>query len=269
MKRIFFFLCAVMLSISCARGGVLSMVINEWNCVSPTKYLEGDGSNNGTDSYFGHVTGNGDNWVELVVVQDHLDLRGWAINWDNKTSKGVVDSGTMSFTNASIWSDLRQGTIIGLREYDSSGGDIDRTSDISYNPLADDWTIFANLNDTNLITKGHWKIDNDSWKATILNATGSTVEGYVGESGSGAVYQTSGGINSQEVGALGINPDVDSSMLDYKAHGSGSTFLAPNPGQDLSALRSAVVPEPASVVLLLCGSLAIFGVARFRVRSDK
>jgi hypothetical protein len=265
MKRVFFFLCAVMFSISCAHGGVLSMVINEWNCVGPTKYLEGPTNHGeGTDSFFGHVAGNGDNWVELVVVQDHLDIRSWAINWSNNKD-GVVKSGGMTFTNHSIWSDLRQGTIIGLREYDTSGGDIKRPSDItSYDPYADKWTIFADMDDTALIAKGSWKIDNDLWKATILNANGQTEQGYVGEAGSGAVYETHGNINSQEVGALGINPNVDTSEFDYNVHGSSSSFLAPNPNQDFSAMRNAIVPEPASMILMLCGATAIFGVSRFR-----
>src|SRR6185436_1076333 len=48
------------------------ILVNEYNAVSPDKLLSG------TDTFWGHVLGNGGDWVELVTVEDHLDLRGWS-----------------------------------------------------------------------------------------------------------------------------------------------------------------------------------------------
>jgi len=57
-----------------------AIVVNEYNGVAPTKFL----NNSGTDTFWGRILGNGGDWFELVVVQDHLDLRGWkAIVSDN------------------------------------------------------------------------------------------------------------------------------------------------------------------------------------------
>jgi hypothetical protein len=260
MKRAMLLFGLLAIFASNARGDILKMVLNEWNCVSPAKFMK-DAA--GTDPFFGRVLGNGDNWVEFAVLQDHLDIRGWTVNWDNRKDNGDTDSGTMAFTNNPIWSDLRQGTIIGLREYDSAGGDHARPSDLSYNPFADDWTIYADMDDAALITKDHWKVDNDRWKATLLDAGGQTVEGYAGEKDSGALYMTTGGINSQEIGALGNGPNVDSSQLTYNIHGT-STFLAPNSGQDFTALRNAVIPEPGILALMLSGTMAAWGAALFR-----
>jgi hypothetical protein len=271
MKRFLF--CVGILAAwgSFARADSLKMVINEWNCVSQSKFLGVDdppGPNDGTDTYFGTVKGNGDDWIELAVVQDHLDIRGWSIAWSTSDKNGVyIDGGSLSFANSDVWKDLRQGTLIGLQDNDSdndaTGGVGAVTSDTSYNPFSGDWTILANIADANLISKTHWKINNDNWKGILRDASNQTVEDYVGENTSGAHYLTTGGINSQEVGALSNGPD--STELDYNVH-VYSSFLSPNNGQDFTAMRSAVVPEPGTFAMLFCGLAAACGTARIRRR---
>ena len=57
---------------SAAEGDV---IINEWNAVGPNKFLE----DNGTDTFFGRVAGNGGDWIELVVIKPNdldSDSRG-------------------------------------------------------------------------------------------------------------------------------------------------------------------------------------------------
>jgi phosphatidylserine/phosphatidylglycerophosphate/cardiolipin synthase-like enzyme len=50
-----------------------------------------------------------DEWVELLVVQDSLDLRNWDIR---DFSSGGGAQQPLVFTNHSLWSNLRKGTII-------------------------------------------------------------------------------------------------------------------------------------------------------------
>ena len=106
------------------------LIMNEYNAVGSTKYLTeviGDPSK-GVDSYFGRVLGNGGNWVELVVTQDHLDIRGWKLRWaetlntatngtDLWYGNGAVEQGIVTFSNNAKWSDMRAGTILTVCEF--------------------------------------------------------------------------------------------------------------------------------------------------------
>src|SRR5437867_10484431 len=50
-----------------------------------------------------------DEWVELLVVQDNLDLRNWTIR--DFTSTGNPGA-TLTFTTNTLWSSVAKGTII-------------------------------------------------------------------------------------------------------------------------------------------------------------
>ncbi len=50
-----------------------------------------------------------DEWLELLVVQDSLDLRNWDIR-DFSSSGGAQQP--LAFTNQSLWSNLKKGTIV-------------------------------------------------------------------------------------------------------------------------------------------------------------
>jgi hypothetical protein len=263
MKRAIFILCTLLILASVAQAVPLKMEINEWNCVSASKFLAG-----GTDTYFGAAVGNGDNWIELAVIEDHLDIRNWGLQWDC-----VGASGSLTFSNSSIWSDLRKGTIIGLHENDVdndlTGGIGEVASDTSYNPFGPfggDWTILASINDAALISKTDWKVNNDNWEGRILDASSNVIQDYVGEPTSpSAIYKTSGGLGSDEVGALIVGPRVEPGALSYKDKSTSSTFLSPNVGQDFTAMRNEVlVPEPGTVVILLSGLLMACVLERFR-----
>jgi hypothetical protein len=136
----------------------LDLVLNEFNSVAPAYYLDGKlyseaGKKEGleADAYFaslapdvldGRIQGNGGNWIELVIVRDHLDLRGWQLRWaatynvEGKADQangtdiwygdGAVEQGIITFNpNATELSDLRAGTILTLSEQQSIGIDTD------------------------------------------------------------------------------------------------------------------------------------------------
>lgn len=104
---------ALLLMGSAAHSDAASLIINEWNAVSDTNFIK-SGS---TDTFFGRKVANGGNWAEFVVVNDHLDVRGWKLDWINDDLP--AESGLLTLSNAAIWSDLRSGTIITIRQDDT------------------------------------------------------------------------------------------------------------------------------------------------------
>lgn len=54
-------------------------------------------------------SGGNDEWVELLVIQDSLDLRGWDVR---DFSSGGVAQNPLVFTTNTLWSNVRRGTLI-------------------------------------------------------------------------------------------------------------------------------------------------------------
>ncbi len=143
------------------------LIVNEWNAVGENKVFGGGGTDTFFNPNYGAITGNGGNWVELVVTTDHLNIQGWKLDWSNADP----DAGSVTFTNNSLWSDLRSGTIITIREDDD--GDLGtpvgaRPTDASYNPVGNDWWIEINESDTTYVNTAGFKTDNDDWQMRIL-----------------------------------------------------------------------------------------------------
>ena len=234
------------------------LLINEYNAVGEAKFLEFDPlkSWEGQDTYFGRIQGNGGNWIELVVASDHLDIRGWTLDWSNSDP----DAGVLTFSNDTRWSDLRSGTIITIIEtlddlvpevanlqdtdfngsVDTIGPVFNVDTDFSFDPASGDWWVNAWLSDASLFTTGAFKVDNDSWQGTIKDNLGATIQGPIGEDVFG---WTGGGINSREVGRLELDPSAAVDISNYD-DGDYSTFGAPNnyddqtAEQDFSSLRA-------------------------------
>ena len=74
MKRCWFYVSLAIFTWSPVANAA-DVVLNEWNAVSGTRLI-GDG-----DSVLGSVPGNGGNWFELLVISDHVDMRGWELDW--------------------------------------------------------------------------------------------------------------------------------------------------------------------------------------------
>jgi hypothetical protein len=72
-------------------------------------------------------------WTELIVVQDNLDLRGWIVT-DNNTAQEVQQGG-VQFKDIDFWRNVRAGTIIGIwhRDYplSSSSNFADKDTNMS------------------------------------------------------------------------------------------------------------------------------------------
>ncbi len=221
------------------------MILNEYNAVSATNYLndgnatvDADGGA-AADPAFGRVLGNGGDWFELVVIADHLDIRGWKLD--------ICDNGVCNeqlvFSQSSLWSDLRAGTILTVAE--------DQPTDVSYNPAGGDWTINVQAIDggpLTYITPNSFPVSNDNWQLTIHSAADALIFGPAGEGLASDPAQGCDpppvGVNSKEIFKLEADP---SAIVERCSHayndGKSSTFGAANvwnggaSAQNFNALR--------------------------------
>ena len=237
------FLVFFMIWIFTAGAFGASVILNEYNAVGSSAVLRDSGS----DTYWGTVAGNGGDWFEMVVTEDHLDMRNWSllIQWDDDNTPGA-DSRILDITNNDIWSDLRSGTIITVSE--------DLADDVSYDPLGDDWWINVNANNSGTgtyIDDQNFKVNNNDWTLTIRNELNNIVYGPAGEG-----FYTSSPVNNDDICRLEANPSAIITPSSNYDDGNMSTFGSPNVWgshvQDFSSLRS-VVPEPMTVSLLAVG----------------
>ncbi len=239
---------AGVVALLCVVSGLASgadIILNEYNAVDSNDFFNGgdaaadrDGGR-AFDSYFGRVQGNGGDWFELVVIKDHLDIRGWHLDI-------LVDSvfdETLDLSNDPIWSDLRSGTIITVAE--------DIASDISYDPAAGDWWINVQSRDDAdgaYITASSFPVNSNNWQLRVRSVSGAVIFGPAGE----GIHPASG-VGGTNVFLLERSPDanVTPDSNDYDDGVNFSTFGAPNRWglQDFSDLRT-VAPAPASMLLL-------------------
>jgi hypothetical protein len=230
------------------------IVLNEWNAVGESEVLT-DG-----DSAWGIRPGNGGDWLELVVVRDHLDLRGWSLEADDRDGR----VGDLRFGDDERLSDLRAGSIITIAE--------SLPEDPAYDPPSGDWRMHLRVRaDPEALVSGSLDVTHQGWTLRVRDPDGRTRFGPAGEDS---------GISNGEVGILaaqpGIGTDADS---DYK-DADGSTFGAANRWsggrQDLSALRPRFDPPPeeppppvesgCGESSVLVGVLCIFMVPLWRRR---
>lgn len=229
------------------------------------------------DTFFGVVRGNGGNWFELVVIKDHLDIRSWKLEWMNADP----DSGSITFTTHAIWSDLRAGTIITIREDDlSPPGYGVLLTDLSYDPSRNDWWIHANVDDFTVVTQTGFKVDDDDWRMRILDDSANVIQDWIGEGT--ALWGGGGGVGNDEVGKLEQDPSAAAATqppVPSYNDGTSSTFGSANVWgagtmkQDFSELRPFVPSVPALTgtgLGALVGSIAAsaFWVARRRASRD-
>ena len=222
-----------------------AVILNEWNAVGSANFLKDGGS----DSFFGTVVGNGGDWFEIVVVDDHVDLRGWSLELLDSDNDLLVLETTdeFVFNQSSLLADVRAGTIITVSE--------NVPDDASYDPAGGDWWINFQANSADeggFFTSGsqsNFDTNNDNWQLIIRDAAGNPVFGPAGE-GAGGVT----GVSSTEIGELEQDPTSQITPLSLYDDGSSSTFGSPNGFdngfQDFDAIRPAAsdTTEPDSSV---------------------
>ena len=252
------------------------LIMNEYNAVGSTKYLTeviGDPSK-GVDSYFGRVLGNGGNWVEFIVTQDHVDLRGYKLRWAetlNTATNGMdlwygnsaVEQGIVTFSNNAVWSDMRAGTILTVCEFDASNTAGAKNDDFTFDPCNGDWwinahtfnnpTYFTTTTNKTLDVPGNFSVGNNGWLMEIRDKNNGLVTAGCGEGG--ALYGGSG-VSSTEVCKLEAQASADITNASYD-DGDNSSFGSPNSWkdaifvtckvhQDFTTMRAPVMAECAS-----------------------
>ncbi len=214
--------------------GTSKLILNEFNGVASNKFIK----NNGVDTYWGRVVGNGGDWFELVVTEDHLDIRNWTLVITENTGAPAQETDTLVFTNHALWSDLRRGTIITVSE--------DLADNVSYNPAGGDWWInvrASNAGTGTYITADNFPVSNDNWQLTIKDAQGHVVFGPAGEG-----ISPVSGIGNDEICKLEEDPSPFITTRSNYQDGSSSTFGSPNIfnggtlTQDFTALRNVFEP---------------------------
>ena len=205
------------------------LLLNEWNTVGADELLRDDGTPGaGTDSAFGRVVGNGGDWIELLVLEDHLDLRGWTLSMADRGGA----RGTLVFTEDPLLADLRAGTILTVAE--------DLPEDPAYDPAAGDWRFHLRAGEGGsgtFVSAAAFDVTNAAWQLTVLDRDGAIRLGPVGE---GVEPRT--GLGGDEVGLFQGDPDETLRRADPRFGASRrSTYGSPNTWedgvQDLSALR--------------------------------
>jgi len=227
------------------------LILNEYNAVGPNDLL----GNDRADTFFGRIEGNGRDWLELVVVDDHLDVRGWELRWyqndvdatgdviwdPTRTTPGVDGQGRIVFSDDDDWADLRRGTILTISEQNrltdvfevisQTTKSYDLRTDMSFDPAQGDWWIHVSTEDESdnvtplLFTEsnitgdveGNFPVGNDDWALTIVDDDGETVFGPIGEAVSGWL---GGGLSDREVGKLEA-PAAPATLAQWQALGIG------------------------------------------------
>ncbi|MDO7851762.1 T9SS type A sorting domain-containing protein [Hymenobacter convexus] len=180
-----------------------------------------NGSNDGT--------GNLDA-VELLVVQDHLDVRGMIVK--DFESNGTADTGgKYQFTNNAFWSDLRSGTTIVLRQLAGPAGyapDYD-ASDFTLDFLLGNTTYLTNVGGTNIFNITQYDM-------VMVKAAGSPAAGVTGAIHTFATHLALGGsVAAGTTANYTATPNYKMAAPDLDNGGSPSKFVYPlNPTQTLA-----------------------------------
>lgn len=243
---------AVLLVCSVVTSFAADVILNEYNAVDGDAFL-GNGS---SDVFWQQRRGNGGNWIELAVITDHLDMRGWQIVVVNETGQPTQASWLLTLSAHEVWSDLRRGTIVTFSEQLANNAD-------DYHPEIGHWWLNVKASPETqgtfvtvsciapacLPADAAWKVSNNASQITIKDDLGAVVFGPAGEG-----VQPVAGVGSTEVFKLEDDPSAAITPLSAYNDGTSSTFGEPNVyaggtlQQDFSALRSVVPYSPLASI---------------------
>jgi len=251
MKLTITILCGLMIFCS-DRVQAADVVLNEYNAVAEVLgFLQGGKS----DARLGRREGNGGDWFELVVITDHLDMRGWQIVISHRTGEPVLPGPgetiySLTLTAESVWADLRAGTIITIAEdIPSNAG--------RYRPEIGEWWINVRASNTTngrYVSAKNFAVSNDKTQLTIFDSLGGVVYGPSGEG-----ISPLSGVGSAEVFKLEDTPFSGTTADSiWYTDGGSSSFGLPNEwtdlqgpmAQDFSLLRSVVPYFPLESVVI-------------------
>lgn len=194
------------------------LVLNEYNAVPASGELNG-----------GSVLGNGGDWFEFLVIEDDVDLRGYAIEFRQRDADtDVLRIQTIAtFADSIELARVPAGTLITISE--------ENVDDLSFDAI-NDWVI--NLQMSNLAVGAFFEAPNpqSTFNSTrrdqtvlIKNAAGQVVTPLSGETD--GWDSANGGVGAGEVFNLCrsvIQGDTVDPIADYRDNGTTSTFGAPN-----------------------------------------
>jgi len=171
------------------------VILNEYNAVKETGYLESGKS----DARLGRRLENGGDWFELVVTQANVDMRGWMIEVRHRTGEPEEELVVLTLSQADIWYRPLPGTIITVSEA------IPNTVN-QYQPETGSWWINVRADDNatgTYITASNFKVSKNKTQITIKNEFGVPLFGPAGE----GVLPTSG-VGDDEVWKLEADPSA-------------------------------------------------------------
>lgn len=130
-------------------------------------------------------------WTELIVTEDFLDIEGYILRDNNDNyNRGGFWQGGIEFNQNALWKNIRVGTIIVINHRDKGNTDVDMS----------DGYIEVNALDTRYFSKFNWRnnsslsIDYQGDIVQILNTEGNNVHslGYVQYSSEGDFNEIEG-----------------------------------------------------------------------------
>lgn len=130
------------------------------------------------NKYFNSGTAAGD-IVELLVIQDNLDMGSMIIK-DFSSSMANDGGGKFTFTTNPLWSSVRAGTIIVLRN-DNSAADITAGGA--------DYNLDVGMTNTTYFTSGGGTVDIATTEMVMIKAAGSGTAGVTG-----SIHALAGGV---------------------------------------------------------------------------
>ncbi len=199
------------------------LVLNEWNAVDGESRLE-EG-----DEALGNLPGNGGDWLEFVVIEDGLDLRGWRLTFSDRAG----DAGQVIFFDHALLADLPSGTLFTVAE--------EMPEDTRFDPEGGDWRFHLRAGTEGsgqVVSATPFEVSHREWQLVVRDAEGWVRFGPVGEG-----VSPLDGISSREVGMLATTPGpaVRRDSGDY-IDSDTSSFGEPNAWddvrQDLDILRA-------------------------------